>query len=118
MLELLSRIRALLRRTETEEKTEFETEKLSISLSRREVCVCGETVQLTYKEFELLHLLISQKEKVFTREKILQDVWGIEFDGENRTVDVHIRTLRSKLGECGAWIETIRGVGYRFHPQQ
>lgn len=117
MLELLSRIRALLRRAEAQEKTEFEMDALSISISRREVRVKGAPVQLTYKEFELLHLLASHQEKVLTRERILQDIWGIDFDGENRTVDVHIRTLRSKLGECGGWIETIRGVGYRLCPK-
>ena len=74
----------------------------------------GREVTLTYKEFELLCLLIENVEAVFTRDQILQRIWGFEFDGENRTVDVHIRTLRAKLGECGNLIETVRGVGYKI----
>lgn len=74
----------------------------------------GTDVVLTYKEFELLCLLISNKGTVFNRDQILQRIWGFEFDGENRTVDVHIRTLRTKLGECGSLIETVRGIGYKI----
>ena len=73
----------------------------------------GEAVTLTLKEFELLCLLIENKGKVLTRDQLLNSIWGYEFDGENRTVDVHIRTLRQKLGECGEYIETVRGVGYK-----
>ena len=69
---------------------------------------------LTLKEFELLCLLVQNRGKVLTRDAILRDVWGYEFDGENRTVDVHIRTLRAKLKECGSLVETIRGIGYRI----
>ena len=69
---------------------------------------------LTLKEFELLCLFISHPGTVFTRDQILQKIWGFEFDGENRTVDVHIRTLRTKLGECGEQIETVRGIGYKI----
>jgi len=71
-------------------------------------------VTLTLKEFELLCLLVQNRGKVLTRDAILRDVWGYEFDGENRTVDVHIRTLRAKLKECGSLVETIRGIGYRI----
>ena len=69
---------------------------------------------LTLKEFELLCLLVQNRGKVLTRDAILRDVWGYEFDGENRTVDVHIRTLRAKLKECGSLVETITGIGYRI----
>ena len=69
---------------------------------------------LTYKEFELLCLLISNRGTVFTRDQILRNIWGFEFDGETRTVDVHVRTLRTKLGECGQLIETVRGIGYKI----
>lgn len=74
----------------------------------------GRNVILTLKEFELLSLLISNPGTVFTRDQILQKIWGFEFDGENRTVDVHIRTLRTKLGDCGEQIKTIRGIGYKI----
>ena len=76
--------------------------------------VDGKEVILTLKEFELLSLLISRQGIVFTRAQLLDEIWGYGFDGESRTVDVHIRTLRQKLGECGDRIETVRGVGYRW----
>ena len=78
------------------------------------VTVSGNEVVLTYKEFELLKYLFENKGMVLTRDQILQHIWGYDFDGENRTVDVHIRTLRHKLSEAGTLIETIRGVGYRI----
>lgn len=78
------------------------------------VTVSGNEVVLTYKEFELLKYLFENKGMVLTRDQILQHIWGYDFDGENRTVDVHIRTLRHKLSEAGSLIETIRGVGYRI----
>ena len=78
------------------------------------VTVSGEEITLTYKEFELLKYLFENKGMVLTRDQILQHIWGYDFDGENRTVDVHIRTLRHKLSEAGSLIETIRGVGYRI----
>ena len=78
------------------------------------VTVSGEEIALTYKEFELLKYLFENKGMVLTRDQILQHIWGYDFDGENRTVDVHIRTLRHKLSEAGSLIETIRGVGYRI----
>ena len=74
----------------------------------------GKNVLLTYKEYHLLLLLMQNKGVVFSREKLLNKIWGYDFDGENRTVDVHIRTLRTKLGECGNMIETIRGFGYKI----
>lgn len=114
IMELLSRIRALLRRTGSDAApTEFHLGPLYVSPSRHEVKVHGESVSLTYKEFELLTLLLEHQGTVLTRDQILRRVWGIEFDGESRTVDVHIRTLRAKLGEAGSLIETVRGVGYK-----
>ena len=78
------------------------------------VQVGKKNVTLTFKEFELLCLLIKHRGTVFSRDQILRSIWGYEFDGENRTVDVHIRTLRSKLGQCGDLIETVRGIGYKI----
>ena len=74
----------------------------------------GEKVELTYKEFRLLCMLMESKGNVLTRDQLLTNIWGYDFDGETRTVDVHIRTLRQKLGVCGAMIETVRGIGYRI----
>ena len=115
MMELVARVRAVLRRTEQKPETEdYQVGDLFVSPQRHVVRVAGEEVPLTNKEFELLCLLISNKGTVFNRDQILQRIWGFEFDGENRTVDVHIRTLRTKLGECGALIETVRGIGYKI----
>ena len=115
MMELISRIKALLRRTENKPgKDEYLIDGLYVSPAKHIVKVNGREVTLTFKEFELLCLLISGRGTVFTRDQILKNIWGYEFDGENRTVDVHIRTLRSKLGECGDLIETIRGIGYKI----
>ena len=114
-MELIARIKALLRRTEpvTDEK-EYTIGELYLCPARHIIRAAGKDVALTLKEFELLCLLVQNRGKVFTRDAILRDIWGYEFDGENRTVDVHIRTLRAKLGECGSLIETIRGIGYRI----
>ena len=109
MMELISRIKALMRRTADEtKKDEYTVGGLYVCPSN------GNDVVLTYKEFELLCLLISNRGTVFNRDQILQRIWGFEFDGENRTVDVHIRTLRTKLGECGRLVETVRGIGYKI----
>lgn len=114
-MELIARVKALLRRTEpvTDEK-EYRIGQLYLCPAKHIIRAGDEDVTLTLKEFELLCLLVQNRGKVFTRDAILRDVWGYEFDGENRTVDVHIRTLRSKLKECGSLIETIRGIGYRI----
>ena len=95
--------------------TNSDVEELYVYADRHTVTVSGEEVPLTYKEFELLLLLISNAGKVMTRDRILSQIWGFEFDGESRTVDVHIRTLRAKLRECGNMIETVRGIGYKFN---
>ena len=116
MMELLSRIRAHLRRNEkeVEEKRILEIGMLSIDLQKHIVRVKNEEVVLTLKEFELLHFLLENKGIVLTRAQILDRIWGYEFDGESRTVDVHIRTLRQKLKDAGKYIETVRGVGYKL----
>ena len=113
MMELLARVKALLRRVEKDENADLVVGSLSVNKERHEVLAKGEAVTLTLKEFELLCLLMENKGKVLTRDQLLNSIWGYEFDGENRTVDVHIRTLRQKLGECGEYIETVRGVGYK-----
>lgn len=117
MMELMSRIKALLRRSEmtVEKKDSFKIGPLYVSLSKHVVKVNGEEVTtLTYKEFELLSLLLQNQETVFSRDQILQSIWGYDFDGESRTVDVHVRTLRQKLGDAGSLIETVRGFGYKL----
>ena len=115
MMELIARVRALLRRTAPEPHPEgFRLGCLFVSPERHIVQVSGSTVSLTYKEFEMLCLLLRNKGIVLTREQFLDQVWGYSFDGENRTVDVHIRTLRQKLGEAGNYIRTIRGIGYKL----
>lgn len=115
MMELLARVKALLRRTEGEpEVAEHILGELCVSQSRHEVTVGGDEVILTLKEFELLSLLLENKGRVMTRDQLLNSIWGYSFDGENRTIDVHIRTLRQKLGSCGQYIETVRGIGYKI----
>ena len=119
MMELLSRIRALLRRSgsDTEKQEEYRVGNLYVNPVRHIVSVDGKEVVLTLKEFELLNLLISRQGIVFTRAQLLDEIWGYGFDGESRTVDVHIRSLRQKLGEAGECIETVRGVGYKIGGQ-
>lgn len=115
MMELVARIKALIRRAEPEEKgIEFSIGDLYVSPSRHIVKVAGENVMLTLKEFEMLCLLLENKGIVLTRGQLLDKVWGYSFDGENRTVDVHVRTLRQKLGPAGELIQTVRGVGYKI----
>ncbi len=116
MMELMSRIKALLRRASPQEcqEKEYTVGGLSVSPARYQVKVNGNEVALTLKEFELLCLLLENDGMVLTRDKILARIWGYDFDGETRTVDVHVRTLRQKLGECGSLIETVRGVGYKI----
>ncbi len=115
MMELFSRIRAVLRRTDQNKKPEhYHYGALQVLPARRQVLVGGQEVSLTPKEFDILRLLISHPGLVLSRGQIQDQVWGMEYLGETRTVDVHIRTLRQKLGGCGELIETVRGVGYRF----
>ena len=115
MMELLSRIRALLRRTaEASTRQEYHSCSLVVIPSRHLVQVNGQPVTLTLKEYDLLCLFLSEPGTVFTRSRLLDEIWGYTFDGESRTVDVHIRTLRQKLGDAGACIQTIRGIGYKW----
>lgn len=113
MMELISRIKAVLRRTDRKNKTkELQAGDIRLNTESHKVTVNGEKIELTLKEFELLELLMENTGKVLTRDVLLETIWGFQFDGETRTVDVHIRTLRSKLKEAGNVIETVRGVGY------
>ena len=115
MMEMVSHIKAVLRRTAPKTaKSVLSTGKLSVNLDEHSVFANGEKVVLTLKEFELLRIFMENPGRVFSRDILLEKIWGTEFYGETRTVDVHIGTLRTKLGECGEYIETIRGVGYRM----
>ena len=115
MMELVARVRAVLRRTEPATASkEFRLDKLYVCPERHQVQVDGQDVVLTYKEFEILNLLLENQGLVLTRNTLMDKVWGCELDRENRTLDVHIRTLRSKLGEMGKYIETVRGIGYKM----
>lgn len=115
MMELVSRVRAVLRRYDPKGKSELlSVNGLTMDLAEHTVTAEGERVALTLKEFELLRLFLSSPGIVFTREALLASVWDTEFTGETRTVDMHIRTLRQKLGKRGTMIETVRGVGYRL----
>ena len=116
VMELIARVKALLRRSSRFDNTDrcYKAGGLSVFTTRHEVLCNGEGVMLTYKEFELLCFLFEHRGAVLNRDQILREVWGYEFDGENRTVDVHVRTLRRKLGECADVIETVRGVGYKI----
>lgn len=115
MMEMLSRVRALLRRSvPVQELESLRAGALEINLKKRIVSVNAEPVALTFKEFELLKFLMENPGIVFGRERLLEVVWGYDYDGGTRTVDVHVRTLRQKLGTEEVRIETVRGVGYRF----
>ena len=115
MMELVARVRAVLRRTESrEENSDYQLGALFVSPKCHVVKVDGEEVSLTNKEFELLCLLLEHQGMAMTRDAIMDGVWGQEFSRENRTLDVHVRTLRTKLGSAGHYIETVRGVGYKM----
>lgn len=117
MMELVSRIKAVLRRTRKdaqEPQDIIAVGEIEINTKKHEVTAAGEVVNLTLKEYELLKRLMKNPNIVMTRDCLLEDIWGYDFDGETRTVDVHVRTLRQKLGPCGEKIETVRGVGYRM----
>ena len=117
MMELISRIKAVLRRSakgSVSSEDTFEIGEIRLDPKKNEVTVHGEVVNLTLKEYELLKRLMKNSNIVLTRDQLLEDIWGYDFDGETRTVDVHVRTLRQKLGDAGEQIETVRGVGYRM----
>ena len=115
MMEMVSRIKAVLRRTEPKsEARTLSLGKISVNLAEHTVTSDGERVQLTLKEFDMLCLLMENPGRVYTRDQLLSKIWESDYAGETRTVDVHIGTLRTKLGKCGEYIETVRGVGYKM----
>ena len=114
MLELISRIKAVLRRTSKESTSVLVFRDLKMDLSKHVVMVEDEKITLTLKEYELLKKLMQNPGVVCSRDMLLDEIWGYDYYGESRTVDVHIRTLRSKLGKAETYIETIRGVGYKL----
>ncbi len=115
IMELVARVNAVLRRTKNNRKSDdFHYRDLYVSQSQRVVKVKGENINLTKKEFDILVLLLSRPGICFTRDEIINQVWGYEFEDSSRTVDVHIRTLRFKLKDAGEYIETVRGVGYKM----
>ncbi len=115
MMEMVSRVKAVLRRAYKDEKTDIvAVGKLTLNPQTHTVKADGEKVILTLKEFELLHKFMRHPGRVYSREQLLSDIWGADYVGETRTVDVHIGTLRTKLGEYGEYIDTVRGVGYRL----
>lgn len=114
MMEMVSRVRAVLRRTSPPAAATLAIGSLSIDPVSHTVRSAGENVELTLKEFELLQLFMEHPGRVFTRDQLLHRIWNTDYAGETRTVDVHIGTLRTKLGICGGYIRTVRGVGYRM----
>ncbi len=118
MMEMVSRVRAVMRRSEKEETPALSLGDLYLNPSAHMAMVDGEAVDLTYKEFEMLYMLMANPGRVFTRQQFLTSIWDQDYDGETRTVDVHVRNLRQKLGKCGDYISTVRGVGYRMEGPQ
>ena len=119
IMEMVSRVKAVLRRCKpAKENKPFKLEGLVLNPEEHTVTIDGQRVNLTYKEYALLHLFLSQPGIAFTREQLLVSVWHTEYAGETRTVDMHIRTLRQKLGKYGNIIETVRNVGYRLEYKQ
>lgn len=114
MMELVSRVKALLRRTVSAPTPALTYGDIEIQPASRTLLVKGELVTVTLKEFELLQLLLKHPSRVYPREELLEKIWGYTFEGESRTLDVHIRTLRQKLGDYGKYIETVRGIGYKL----
>ncbi len=112
VMELITRVKALLRRTETDEESVLDVGEIELNHERHTVTVLGKAVELTFKEYELLRYLMANKNIVLSRDAIVLKVWGTEFEGESRTVDMHIKTLRQKLGDAGSRIRTVRNVGY------
>lgn len=115
MMEMVSRVKAVLRRAVTNDTiTVLRLGKLELNMNNHTVFVDGERIELTLKEYEMLRLFMKNPSKVFTRDQLLEAIWESDYVGETRTVDVHIGTLRTKLCDCGKYIETVRGVGYRM----
>lgn len=118
VMELLSRVKALLRRTQEEDPKMLVVGKIEMDNDRHVVTVGGKSVDLTFKEYELLRYLMINAEVVLSRESIMRFVWGTDYEGETRTVDMHIKTLRQKLGTYGSQIGTVRNVGYVLAPEK
>jgi len=119
MMEMVSRVKAVLRRCHPQEVQHLlKTGGLVVNLDEHIVTIDNQKVQLTLKEFELLRLFLSHPGMAFTRDRLFNDIWGADYVGETRTVDMHIRTLRGKLGDYGKMIETVRGVGYRLEERK
>ena len=114
VMELVSCVKAVLRRCRTEQEPVLRAGGIVLHSEERIVTVEGQRVTLTYKEFELLRLFLSHPGMAFTRDQLFNEIWGMDYCGETRTVDMHIRTLRQKLGGCGSMIQTVRNVGYRL----
>lgn len=115
VMELLSRVKAVLRRYgDSEERSVLVHNEIEMDPQKRQTLVNGNEVQLTYKEFELLYYLMNNLDVVLSRDRIMNEIWGYEYAGETRTVDVHIRSLRQKLGDAGKYIKTVRNVGYKL----
>ncbi len=114
MMEMISRVKSVLRRTAPQTNSIFKCGEIELNVERHTVMLCGKEIQLTLKEYDLLHIFMRNQGIVLTREILLERVWGKDFIGETRTIDVHVGTLRSKLGSEGNQIKTIRGVGYRM----
>lgn len=114
VMEMVSRVKAVLRRCEQNEEKVFVVGEISLNERKRTVTASGEEKALTYKEFEILKLFVSNPSVVFSRDNMLSQVWGVDYLGESRTVDMHIKTLRQKLGKAGGQIKTVIGVGYRL----
>ena len=114
MMEMVARVKAVLRRYKKEEPKNLVAGTLTLDEGSHVVKDGDRIIELTYKEYELLALLLKHQGRVYSREQILDLIWGHDYDGENRTVDVHIRTLRSKLGDAANLIKTVRGVGYKL----
>ncbi len=117
VMEMVARVKAVLRRTAKVEDTGLTVGAITLREDRHKVFADGQEVQLTHKEFEMLALFMKNPELVFSREKLMAKVWGSDYMGESRTVDMHIKTLRQKLGAAGGQIKTVIGVGYRLENQ-
>lgn len=112
VMEFLARVRAILRRNKESDTICYGI--LEFSYTTRSVKVCGEPIMLTLKEFELLGFLLKNQNRAFSRDELLEILWGYSYSGESRTIDIHIKTLRKKLGSASKYIQTIRGIGYKI----
>ena len=115
VMEMVARVKAVLRRTAKEESAgDITVGNITLKKTEHKVIANGERVELTHKEFEMLRLFMHNPNMVFSRDKLMSEIWGVDYIGETRTIDMHIKTLRQKLGDCGAQIKTVIGVGYKM----